>query len=238
MRQPGFFLYAGIRKNFCFFTATPLRACVYKDVSTVNRLAERRKQTHTVRWKEGNPMKKLISVAIILVTVFALMIPAFASTEDIVGKDMWVNCANGKKLNLRDEPRNGSNVILRLENGTKVHVDYSCGGGWVAVSDYHFSGYVKAEFLVASKPGKYEITERDDNFVTVTPYLVSAKAISAKSDRSVGLRVKPNKTANAIRRLTAGDELQVIARGTTWSKVIDLQTGRTGFVANDYIRRI
>ena len=181
-------------------------------------------------------MKKLMSIAIILVTVFALMIPALAENEGF-GVDMWVNCANGKKLNVREEPVMGSGIITRLECGTKVHVDYSCGNGWVAVSDYHFSGYVQASFLVSSKPGKYEITERDDNFVAVN-YLATAKALNANTDRSVGLRVKPNKTSSAIRRLTVGDELQVIARGNVWSKVIDLRTGRTGFVANDYIRRI
>ena len=182
-------------------------------------------------------MKKLMSIAIILVTVFALMIPTFASAYEEIEKDMWVNCANGKKLNVREEPVMGSGIITRLECGTKVHVDYSCGNGWVAVSDYHFSGYVQASFLVSSKPGKYEITERDDNFVAVN-YLATAKALNANTDRSVGLRVKPNKTSSAIRRLTVGDELQVIARGNVWSKVIDLRTGRTGFVANDYIRRI
>ena len=182
-------------------------------------------------------MKKLMSIAIILVTVFALMIPTFASAYEEIEKDMWVNCANGKKLNVREEPVMGSGIITRLECGTKVHVDYSCVNGWVAVSDYHFSGYVQASFLVSSKPGKYEITERDDNFVAVN-YLATAKALNANTDRSVGLRVKPNKTSSAIRRLTVGDELQVIARGNVWSKVIDLRTGRTGFVANDYIRRI
>jgi len=30
----------------------------------------------------------------------------------------------------------------------------------------------------------------------------------------------------------------VIAKGKTWSKVLDLQTGKTGYVANDYIQRI
>ena len=182
-------------------------------------------------------MKKLMSIAIILVTVFALMIPTFASAYEEIEKDMWVNCANGKKLNVREEPVMGSGIITRLECGTKVHVDYSCGNGWVAVSDYHFSGYVQASFLVSSKPGKYEITERDDNFVAVN-YLATAKALNANTDRSVGLRVKPNKTSSAIRRLTVGDELQVIARGNVWSKVIDLRTGRSGFVANDYIRLI
>ena len=181
-------------------------------------------------------MKKLIAIAIVLVTVFALTIPALAENEGF-GIDMWVNCANGKTLNVREAPSTNSRTITRLPCGTKVHVDYSCGNGWVAISDYHFSGYVQAKFLVSSKPGKYEITERDDNFVAVN-YLATAKALNANTDRSVGLRVKPNKTSSAIRRLTVGDELQVIARGNVWSKVIDLRTGRTGFVANDYIRRI
>lgn len=184
-------------------------------------------------------MKKILSIVMILVTVLALMIPVFASAEEYRGVEMWVNCENGKKLNVREEPRTGSGIIIRLECGTKVQVDYFTGDGWAAISDYHFSGYVQAKFLVSEKPGKYEITERDDDFVTVkNPYLVSAQARSAKSNSSVGLRVKPNKTSKAIRRLTAGDQLQVIARGKVWSKVVDLQTGKTGYVANDYIRKI
>ena len=183
-------------------------------------------------------MKKLISIAVILVTVFALMIPAFASADQFGGYDMWVNCANGKTLNVREAPSTSARRITRLECGTKVHVDYDAGNGWVAISDYHYSGYVQKKFLVAQKPGKFEITERDDNFVAVTPYMVSAKALNGKTDRSVGLRVKPNKTSGAIRRLNAGDTLQVIARGKTWSKVMDRQTGRTGYVANDYIQKI
>ncbi len=182
-------------------------------------------------------MKKLISVTMILVTVFALMIPAFASADKYEGKDMWVNCADGKTLNLREEPRAGSRIILRLECGTKVHVDYSCGNGWVAISDYRFSGYVQAKFLVANKPGRFEITERDDNFVSAD-YYVSAKALNKKSDRSVGLRVKPNKTSKAVRILVAGDLLHVTAKGKVWSKVVDLQTGLTGYVANEYLQKI
>ena len=184
-------------------------------------------------------MKKILSIVMILVTVLALMIPVLASAEEYSGVDMWVNCDNGKTLNVREEPRTGSRVITRLECGTKVQVDYFTGDGWAAISDYHFSGYVQAKFLVSEKPGKYEITEREDDFVAVKePYLVSAVRRSAKSDSSVGLRVKPNKTSKAIRRLTAGDQLQVIARGKVWSKVVDLQTGKTGYVANDYIRKI
>ena len=49
------------------------------------------------------------------------------------------------------------------------------------------------------------------------------------------LRVKPNKTSQSIRRLTAGDQLQVIAVGKTWDKVVDLTTGQTGYVASAYM---
>ena len=182
-------------------------------------------------------MKKMISIIIILATVFALMIPAFASAGDMEEKDMWVNCENGKRLNVRSEASTNGRIVTRLDCGTKVHVDYNAGNGWVAISDYHYSGYVQAKFLVEKKPGKFEITERDDNFVAVTPYIVTAKALNSKTDRSVGLRVKPNKTAKSIRRLTAGDQLRVIARGKVWSKVVDLQTGRTGYAANEYLKR-
>jgi hypothetical protein len=69
----------------------------------------------------------------------------------------------------------------------------------------------------------------------VTAYIVKAKALNQKTTKSVCLRVKPNKTAKSIRRLAAGDQLKVIAAGKTWSKVVDMTTGKTGYVANDYI---
>ena len=184
-------------------------------------------------------MKKILSIAIILVTVFALMVPTLGSAGEYGGTDMWVNCANGKRLNLRMDPSTGSKVITKFDCGTHVEVMEDLGNGWVRVATSEYCGYVQKKFLVSKKPGKFEITERDDDFVSVkSPYMVSAKALNNKSDRSVGLRVKPNKTSSAIRRLTAGEQLQVIAEGKTWSKVVDMQTGKTGYVANQYIQRV
>ena len=181
-------------------------------------------------------MKKIICVALILATVLTLMIPV-VSTAASAGQTMWVNCADGKRLNLREEPNTNSRIITRIDCGTKVDLIRDLGDGWMFISVGKQTGYVMKKFLVETKPGKYEITERDDNFVSVTPYTVTAKALNSNSDRSVGLRVKPNKTAKMVRRLTAGDELQVIARGKVWSKVVDLKTGKTGYVANEYIRK-
>ncbi|MBQ6562881.1 MAG: SH3 domain-containing protein [Clostridiales bacterium] len=178
-------------------------------------------------------MKKVISIVLVIMTLVGLMIPVFANADST----KWVNCANGKKLNVRETA--GGKVMYRLPCGTQVTIQSSTSApkGWAFIKapGHAKGGYVMTKFLVSSKPGKYQITERDDSFVTVTPYKVSAKAINKKSDRSVGLRVSPNKSSRAIRRLTAGDTLQVIARGKTWSKVVDMTTGNTGFVANAYM---
>ena len=183
-------------------------------------------------------MKKLISAILILVTVFALMAPALADNATGFGIDMWVNCADGYRLNVREQPSVSSTRIAKFDCGTKVTVLSDCGNGWVYVTNGRTTGYVMRKFLQDTKPGKYEITERDDHFVAVSPYFVFAKALNSKTENSVGLRVKPNKTSQAIRRLTAGDELQVVARGQVWSKVVDPATGKTGYVANDYVSAI
>ena len=180
-------------------------------------------------------MKKIMSVLLVLVTVFALMVPAFADNATGFGIDMWVNCADGYRLNVREQPDINAKLITRFDCGTKIRILADASNGWVYVTNEKVTGYVMRKFLQSTQPGKYEITERSDHFVAVNPYTVYAKALNAKTDNSVGLRVKPNKTSQAIRRLVAGDQLQVIARGKVWSQVMDPLTGRTGYVANDYV---
>ena len=189
-------------------------------------------------------MKKLIALLLAMMTVMALMIPVFASAEEpAANTTMWVNPADGKKLNVRTEPnRTTSRLMYRLVPGTKVTIDYSVAApeGWafVTTAGHKNGGFVMTKFLQANKPGKYEITERDDNFRAVEPYTVEAIARGTKRADSVCLRVKPNKTAQSLRRLMPGDRLEVIEVGATWNKVVDLATGKVGYVANDYIIRL
>lgn len=189
-------------------------------------------------------MKKIISAVLAALLLLLTVVPVLASGLDGQFETMYVNCPDGKKLNLREEP-NGK-IITRLDNGTKVTLTsgYVDKKGWVAVTvelkqkgkTETLTGVVQSKFLQKKKPGKYEITERDDNFKEVKkPYIVSAKALNKKTTQSVGLRMKPNKTAKAYYRLEAGDLLQVVATGNIWIEVIDLQTGKTGYVANDYV---
>ena len=195
-------------------------------------------------------MKKMLSMVLVLMMAIGLMIPAMAAADGmkkVVADDMksvaldtmWVNCDNGKNLNVREQPSTGTKVLYRVECGTKLNIIEDTNKDWAKVyADGKDVGYVMKKFLQEKKPGKYEITEREDDFKAVEPFEVTALARGKNTEESVGLRVKPNKTASAIRRLMAGDMLEVVEVGKTWSKVKDPATGKSGYVANDYITRI
>ena len=182
-------------------------------------------------------MKKLLSVVFALMMVVTLIVPVLSSAESTY---RWVNCPNGKTLNLRAEPSTHAQTLYRIDCGKKLEILSDLGNGWayVKVESNGMIGYVMTKFLVASKPGKYEITEREDNFRAVTPYMVEALPRSQKTMDSVCLRTRPNKTSSSIRRLMPGEQLQVLAVGKTWSQVYDPKTGATGYVANDYMATV
>ena len=62
-------------------------------------------------------MKKIVSIVLVILTLAALMIPAFAGAE---GTTKWVNCENGKRLNVRDSVK--GNLLYRIDCGTKVEI--------------------------------------------------------------------------------------------------------------------
>ena len=186
-------------------------------------------------------MKKLMSVVMIIMMVSAVMIPMCASANAIGPNTIeYVNCRNGKNLNVREQPTTASAVEYTLKCGTPVTILGYAGNGWAQIANASDgqTGYVMTKFLQDKKPGKYEITERDNDFRAVTPYMAAATALNAKTDRSVGLRVLPNKDSSAIRRLHAGDQVQVIAVGKLWDEVVDPQTGMTGYVASNYLHTV
>ena len=187
-------------------------------------------------------MKKIVSGIFALMLAAAAAIPAMSTAESVAGHNtMYVVCDNGLKLNVRSQPTKNSKVLYRVANGKSVKIlhNEATPSGWAKVQQNGKTvGYVMTKFLHAKKPGKYELTERADDFKSVTSYTVKAKARAKGTTQSVGLRTKPNKTASAIRRLQAGDKLKVIAVGKTWSKVVDLKTGKTGYVANSYIAKV
>ena len=58
-------------------------------------------------------MKKLIAILLAMMTVLALMNPVFASAEEQTeNSTMWVNCADGKRLNVRNAPNTKTSQII------------------------------------------------------------------------------------------------------------------------------
>ena len=187
-------------------------------------------------------MKKVMSAALVLMMLVSLMLPILASADTVSAKGtMWVNCADGKRLNVREQADKNSKILYRVDSGDKIEIvdGVNAPKGWAYVRKAGKNcGYVMTKFLVSSKPGKYEVTERSDNFKAVSGVTVLCKPLNNKTLQSVCLRAKPNKTAQSLRRLSAGDRLRVVAVGKTWSKVVDLASGKTGYVANAYIYRV
>ena len=75
-------------------------------------------------------LKKMISIAIVVLMVLGLMIPVFASagTTTDLQQYMWVNCPDGKRLNVRTEPSTKSRAIASLWEIWKLRC---CGGSCV-----------------------------------------------------------------------------------------------------------
>ena len=175
-------------------------------------------------------MKKILSIAIIVVAIFALTIPAFASAG---GRTLWVNTPNGNDLFVRRTPSGDSAKLAQLPCGTPVEAVRKYNSGWTKVNVGGVSGYIRTKYLKAAEPDKYGITERKDTFTAVTPYLAQTGA-----GQAAALYRKPNNTTKAVRRLYTGSLLQVTAEGTNWDKVIDLTTGKTGYVEKDLIQAV
>ena len=176
-----------------------------------------------------------------LMMVLGLMIPVMSTAESVEGHDMMkVYCSDGHKLNVRDLPSTKTGKLLyRVENGKTLTIlhDETTPAGWAKVRfGAKETGYVMTKYLRTVKTEKFNKLEDEADFKAVTPYVAVAKARGNNTTESVGLRIAPTKNADAVRRLHAGDRVQVIEVGADWSKVIDLKTGSTGYVANDYIR--
>ena len=77
--------------------------------------------------------KKIIAIALIVMSLFALAIPAMAETKTT--KTMYVNTQNGGPLNVRTAPDSSkNNVICQYKYGDAVTVRGSAKNGWYEIS--------------------------------------------------------------------------------------------------------
>ena len=103
--------------------------------------------------REDTAMKKVLGIVMVLMMAVSLMVPVFGSAESVAGRSaMYVWCANGKRLNVREAASLNAEMLFRLENGSKVTILGDAGNGWAKVSSSGREGFVSAAFLQANKP--------------------------------------------------------------------------------------
>ena len=171
--------------------------------------------------REDTAMKKVLGIVMVLMMAVSLMVPVFGSAESVAGRSaMYVWCANGKRLNVREAASLNAEMLFRLENGTKVTILKDCGNGWAKISTGGREGFVKTEFLQAKKPGG-----------TFKPF--SAKVYSTNG-KKVNMRVSANINSDRIAQLEGYTAIRVIGETGDWYKI--QWADATGYMMKKFVR--
>ena len=187
-------------------------------------------------------------MVLLLVIVAALPVMAFA--KDMT---MYVYTANGGALNLREQPSQRSNTIVKIPFGDPVLVKGATGDpSWVAVtwSDKNgtqYNGYCMGKFLQASAPSSRpnpsksaeDITSLNSIFGQFKPVAPGEYVYVSlvKASGYGAFRWAPTKQSRLISKLPDGYKLRVIAKAKQWYQVEDEATGMVGFIFNSYLQK-
>ena len=183
--------------------------------------------------------KKLITLALIVMSVFTLLIPA--SMADTAWT-MYVGTANGGPLNVRSAPDDTlNNVIGQYRYGDAVIVTGTLNNGWCSILFGSRTGYVMAKFLTPNRISeddirKKEIERQMNNYRDVEAFTVYARP-SNPATGWVNFRTEPGTGASVITTLQYGRMLTVIGQTLDWYRAVDSVTGRVGYVMKSYVSR-
>ena len=192
-------------------------------------------------------MKKVLALVCALVLML-LPLTAMAATTK------YVSTGNSGKLNVRKTPHTYSNnVVIKLENGTKVTVeDYYDGHTWayisVSVNGKTYKGYAMNRYLSNEKPSAQPAkpskpsssssssssTLSFKNFKHVEPTQMSVKPSTPGG--FVNLRWGPSKSVSVMAKLYADTQVTVIAKDNAWAQVYDPETGYVGFMMLSFLK--
>ena len=198
-------------------------------------------------------MKKVIGL---MLAVMLLVMLASAAMSEILVRDMYVACKNGKSLTVRSSmsTKDDSNILGYLKYGTKVTTYGGNFNGWTMI-DYGSYGdaYVMYRFLSLEKPGPVDPSKTSSDFSTkeattvaqmnslvktaktvAAPYLVTVRPIRASGWATV--RWFPSRHSEAVATYPANAQLTVIAELKDWYQVRDDNTGKVGFIYKSYIQ--
>lgn len=99
-------------------------------------------------------IKKLVALALVAASLFAIAIPVMAATTT---KYVKVSDGPGHTVNIRASASTGSRVLATATYGSAIYVN-STSNGWSSVTYYdpvkrqEYNGYISSEYLVNSIP--------------------------------------------------------------------------------------
>lgn len=189
-------------------------------------------------------MKKIVCALIAAMLLILAVAPAMAISIRGVnpGDKLYVNTANGGRLNVRASASAKAKVMYKIDYGTKVTAGDSYDNGYlyVTVKGHSEGGWVDIRYLSASKPGPKPTsqpapqTEETVASLNFRSYKLVDKEtiIAAKPSRPSGfvnLRWVPSTQAAVICRMADGEQMKVIAEGNAWYQV-QCDDGHVGFI--------
>lgn len=176
-------------------------------------------------------MKKFVCILAAVMFVMLAIVPTMAGAES--RKTVYVNTANGKSLNLREEPAAGSRIITRLGVGKPLTVIKNVDKTWMkvsaAINGKTVEGYVMKKFVSNQDP-TVKAQEFHNAFFkgTVTP--------SRGAKGYVNLRAEANTHSTVLARLTKGTVVTVVAESQAFYQVA-LSNGMTGYIVKAFLTR-
>ena len=197
--------------------------------------------------------KKLIAAALIIMSLFALTIPASMAASDPCDRysvpfTMYVRTANGGTLNVRNVPRLAEKSIIgHLEYGTAVTVlgVSKANADWVQIrysKAKSGTAWVMIDFLSLNAPSDADIAQakihRQEMRQKSVKNSFTVEARPSRTDGWVNFRTAPRSSASRITTLKLGQRLTVIGQTADWYKAIDSVTGRTGYVSKSFVKKV
>ena len=140
------------------------------------------------------------------------------------GRTVYIQSENGGPVNLRATANDKGDVVERVPSGTHA-TELVPGSVWTKVNVDGNTGYVKTDFVSATKDG----TGKNDKKAE-TP-----KTMYVKSTDSwpVNLREGRGRNTRILSQLVTGTEVSVLSSDANWSKVT--VNGVTGYIMNTYL---
>ena len=104
-------------------------------------------------------MKRLVALALVIVSVFSVSAVAFAEYNT-----MYIDCPVGETVRLREGPGTSYGVLTNIRYGTAVQAEYY-NSSWYKVKYNGYTGYMMDDFLSTTRPSE------DDDTYGYIPYL-------------------------------------------------------------------